>query len=85
MCGAWVGNFTILEQKPGEPFKTFVNRAVPVNIYGNRDRFVSLENLYVCDGLPGDWQSMRLYYGAEADREKVYRPSHRRGRPIRWQ
>src|SRR5262249_51376048 len=86
MCTASFGN-VVIEQKVGEPYELFVDRVVNAAKEEDRSVCVLLRNLYVVDD-PGDCisrRSARLYYGATADRDKVYRPTHSVGQPLWWQ
>jgi hypothetical protein len=75
----------MLEQKPGESFDDFLKRASAV-ASAREFPFVWLENLYIYDGPASDWRTpLRVYRGAETDRDKIHRPSHQRGHPIHWQ
>ena len=82
-CGA-IGD-TMLEQKPGESFESYTDRVV-ASAKTSGTIVVFLQNLYVIDRPEDGWRTpRRLYYGLKADRDKVHRPSHQVGHPIRWQ
>jgi hypothetical protein len=83
LCTASFGNL-VIEQKVGEPYELFCDRAVDAAKEDDRNVCVLLKNLYVLEN-PDDWdrwRSARLYYGAAADRDKVYRPTHCVGQPL---
>src|SRR5262245_21783146 len=86
LCTASFGNL-VIEQKVGEPYGSFVKRVVNAAKNDDRNVCVLLQNLYVLEN-PNDWDRWRsapLYYGAAADRDKVYRPTHSVGQPLSWQ
>jgi hypothetical protein len=83
LCTASFSN-VVIEQKVGEPYGSFVERVVNAAKEDDRNICVLLQNLYVLEN-PDDWErwrSARLYYGAVADRDKVYRPTHCVGQPL---
>jgi hypothetical protein len=84
MCAANVGHNTMIEQKPDELFNAFTVRAAAI-ARAHKYPIVWLENLYIIDGPPEDWRTPhRLYRGAQADRDNVYRPTHSVGHPLAW-
>jgi len=83
LCTASFGNL-VIEQKVGEPYELFCDRVVDAAKEDDRNVCVLLKNLYVLEN-PDDWdrwRSARLYYGAAADRDKGYRPTHCVGQPL---
>jgi hypothetical protein len=74
----------LLEQKLDQSFDNFMRSAASVG-RAQKYLFMWLENLYITDGPPENWRTPhRLYRGAQADRDNVYRPTHSVGHLLAW-